>query len=70
MYQNMMKNIESRLNQIQDQEKKKLISTIIKNEKWYRDINFDTYISIMQDLGYNQNEAKDIYVLLNSKETN
>lgn len=66
----MMKNIESRLNQIQDQEKKKLISTIIKNEKWYRDINFDTYISIMQDLGYNQNEAKDIYVILNSKETN
>lgn len=59
--------LEHRLNKIEDKRKQKLISTIIKKDKWYNNINFDTYISIMQDLGYNNDEAKEIYILYNTK---
>lgn len=69
MYQDMIMDLESRLENIQDKKKKNLILSIIRKDKWYSSINFDTYVSIMQDLGYDQNEAKKIYVLLNSKET-
>lgn len=59
--------LELRLNKIEDKRKQKLISTIIKKDKWYNNIDFDTYISIMQDLGYNNDEAKEIYILYNTK---
>lgn len=59
--------LEHRLNKIEDKRKQKLISTIIKKDKWYNNIDFDTYISIMQDLGYNNDEAKEIYILYNTK---
>ena len=59
-------NLESKINKIQDSRKKKLISTITSKKDWYKNINFDTYISIMQDLEYTIEEAKKIYISKNS----
>lgn len=67
MIQGIVMDLEHRLNKIEDKRKQKLISTIIKKDKWYNNIDFDTYISIMQDLGYNNDEAKEIYILYNTK---
>lgn len=60
--------LEYRLNDIKDNLKRKIISDIIKKEDWYKKIDFDTSISILQDLGYNLEESKEIYILLNSNE--
>ncbi len=60
--------LEYRLNDIKDNLKRKIISDIIKKEDWYKKIDFDTAISILQDLGYNLEESKEIYILLNSNE--
>ena len=58
--------IKFRVNQIEDEQKKKIIKTIIDKKEWYYAIKFDTYISIMQDLGYDIKETKDIYIYLNT----
>ena len=60
--------LEYRLNDIKDNLKRKIISDIIKKEDWYKKIDFDTVISILKDLGYNLEESKEIYILLNSNE--
>ena len=49
--------IVNRINNITDERKKKLITSILKKDNWYVNVSFDTAISILMDLGYSKEEA-------------
>lgn len=48
----------------EDKEKFTLIKSIISTEDWYKQIDVDTIISILVDLGYTIEESKKIYMQL------
>lgn len=70
MKEKIMTDIKSKLDNIEDERKKKIITSIINNENWYKEISFDTFISILLDLNYSKEEAKDMYTNLLTQEDN
>ncbi len=66
----MLDEIQERLEQIlnecseEDREKYLLIKVIISNDEWYNKVDVDDVISILVDLNYTKEEAKDIYMQL------
>ena len=62
--------LQNRLINIKDYKKRKVITSIINNEFWYKEIDFDTFISILLDLGYTKEEAKGMYTNLLTQEDN
>lgn len=48
----------------ENREKYTLIKDITSNPEWYNQIDIDTCISILVDLGYTVEEAKDVYMQL------
>ena len=62
----VIQELKDRTNLIYDEKKRKIISSIINHADWYKVVTLDTFISILNDLNYNVDEAKNIYVLLNT----
>jgi len=62
----MMNELLKRVNNIKDEKKKKVIASILKNKNWYKELSMDTSLSILIDLGYKIDEAKKIYISLNT----
>ncbi|MDE6292560.1 MAG: hypothetical protein K2L98_02640 [Bacilli bacterium] len=66
----MLDEIQERLEKIlnecseEDREKYLLIKLIISNDEWYNKVDVDDVISILVDLNYTKEEAKDIYMQL------
>ena len=60
----ILEEIDYKAKLIKDDRKKKVITSILKKDKWYNELNFDTILSIMLDLGYNKQQAIDIYKYL------
>ena len=56
--------ISNRLELIEDQRKKKVISSILKNNKWYIDLNLEVVINILMDLGFSKEQSINIYKYL------
>lgn len=66
----MLDELQSRLEEIlancQDQNREKylIIKIIMADDNWYNKISIDEIISILVDLGYTVEEAKEIYMKL------
>ncbi len=58
--------LEELLNNCSEEEREKylLIKIIMTDSEWYKKIDVDDTISIIVDLGYTKEEAKDIYMKL------
>ena len=54
----------NRLSNIKDERKKKILSSILKDDTWFLKVKFDTAISILMDLDYSKEEAIKIYKAL------
>ncbi len=52
----------------EEREKYELIKGIMQNPDWYNQIDVDTVISILVDLKYTEEEAKQIYMQLRNIE--
>ena len=50
-----------KVNLLKDERKKKIIKTIISNDKWYMNVDVEMFISILYDLGIDKKNAIDIY---------
>lgn len=48
----------------EDREKYLIIKIIMMDQDWYNKIDIDTFVSILVDLEYTIEEAKDIYIKL------
>lgn len=48
----------------EDKEKYTLIKNILEEPEWFSKIDADTCISILIDLGYSLEEAKEVYMKL------
>lgn len=48
----------------QDREKYLIIKIIMMEQDWYNKLDIDTFVSILVDLEYTIEEAKDIYMKL------
>lgn len=57
----ILKEINNKINYINNLKKKKLISVILSNPFWYIDLKTDVVINIFLDLGYNKEEALELY---------
>ena len=57
----ILKDIESKIDLITDNRKQKVIKTIISKKDWFKVISYDTFISILNDLGYSKEEYNNIY---------
>lgn len=55
------KELNKRLEFLDDERKKKVINTIINKDKWYMNIDIEMFISILYDLGIDKENAIDIY---------
>ncbi len=58
--------LEELLNNCSEEEREKylLIKIIMADNEWYNKVDTDDTISIIVDLGYTKEEAKDIYMKL------
>ena len=68
MKTSVLNDINSRIKYINDERKRKLINSIIKEDNWYLKISLDTFVSILLDLGYKKGEAISIFKTLNMAE--
>lgn len=66
MLDELMAKVDDILANIDDENREKytLIKNIMSNPNWYMEIDVDTCISILVDLGYNVEEAKKTYMEL------
>ncbi len=68
MKANLLNNIKSKIQYVTDERKRKLINSILNEDKWYLKISFDTFINILLDLGYKKEDAILIFKTLNMPE--
>lgn len=66
MLDEIKEKIDNILADVADEKREKytLIKDITSNPEWYNQIDIDTCISILVDLGYTVEEAKDVYMQL------
>lgn len=62
----ILKELKDRADKISDDKKKKVIKSIINQIDWYKFVSLDTFLSVLDDLGYDTDEAKNLYVILNT----
>ena len=62
----ILKELKDRADNISDDKKKKVIKSIINQIDWYKFVSLDTFLSVLDDLGYDTDEAKNLYVILNT----
>ena len=58
-----MKDIELRLLKLKEENLKKyeLIKKIINSDNWFLKLDIDTFVNILNELGYDKEEALNIY---------
>lgn len=50
-----------RLDNIEDINLRNIVSRVISNSNWVNDVDLDTYVYIMELLGYSKEESLDSY---------
>lgn len=50
-----------RLDNIEDINLRNIVSKVISNSNWVNDVDLDTYVYIMELLGYSKEESLDSY---------
>lgn len=50
-----------RLDNIEDINLRNIVSRVISNSNWVNDVDLDTYVYIMELLGYSKNESLDSF---------
>lgn len=59
-----LEEVNDRIEALDDPRKKKIISSILKNSRWYLEMDVDIVISILIDLGFNKTQSVEIYKYL------
>lgn len=57
----MLEEFKKRLDNIEDINLRNIVSNVISNSNWVNDVDLDTYVYIMELLGYSKNESLDSY---------
>lgn len=57
----MLEEFKKRLDNIEDINLRNIVSNVISNPNWVNDVDLDTYVYIMELLGYSKNESLDSY---------
>ena len=60
----MKEELIKRVCNIKNERKKKVITSILSNDNWYKELSIETILSILLDLGYDSKDAKRIYIEL------
>ena len=57
----IVEEFKKRLDNIEDINLRNIVSNVISNPNWVNDVDLDTYVYIMELLGYSKNESLDSY---------
>lgn len=57
----IVEEFKKRLDNIEDINLRNIVSRVISNSNWVNDVDLDTYVYIMELLGYSKNESLDSY---------
>lgn len=57
----MLEEFKKRLDNIEDINLRNIVSNVISNSNWVNDVDLDTYVYIMELLGYSKEESLDSY---------
>lgn len=57
----MLEEFKKRLDNIEDINLRKIVNNVISNPNWVNDVDLDTYVYIMELLGYSKEESLDSY---------
>lgn len=57
----IVEEFKKRLDNIEDINLRNIVSNVISNSNWVNDVDLDTYVYIMELLGYSKNESLDSY---------
>lgn len=57
----MLEEFKKRLDNIEDINLRNIVNNVISNPNWVFDVDLDTYVYIMELLGYSKNESLDSY---------
>ena len=57
----MLEEFKKRLDNIEDINLRNIVSRVISNSNWVNDVDLDTYVYIMELLGYSKEESLDSF---------
>lgn len=57
----IVEEFKKRLDNIEDINLRNIVSNVISNPNWVNDVDLDTYVYIMELLGYSKEESLDSY---------
>ncbi len=57
----MLEEFKKRLDNIEDINLRNIVSNVISNPNWVNDVDLDTYVYIMELLGYSKEESLDSF---------
>lgn len=57
----IVEEFKKRLDNIEDINLRNIVNNVISNPNWVNDVDLDTYVYIMELLGYSKNESLDSY---------
>lgn len=57
----IVEEFKKRLDNIEDINLRNIVNNVICNPNWVNDVDLDTYVYIMELLGYSKNESLDSY---------
>lgn len=57
----MLEEFKKRLDNIEDINLRNIVSNVISNSNWVNDVDLDTYVYIMELLGYSKEESLDSF---------
>ncbi len=57
----MLEEFRKRLDNIEDINLRNIVSRVISNSNWVNDVDLDTYVYIMELLGYSKEESLDSF---------
>lgn len=57
----MLEEFKKRLERIEDINLRNIVNNVISNPNWVNDVDLDTYVYIMELLGYSRSESLDSY---------
>lgn len=57
----MLEEFKKRLDNIEDINLRNIVNNVISNPNWVNDVDLDTYVYIMELLGYSKNESLDSF---------
>lgn len=57
----MLEEFKKRLDNIEDINLRNIVNNVISNSNWVNDVDLDTYVYIMELLGYSKEESLDSF---------